>query len=136
MGTDGVSLLSRRDRLHTVPGSPDAGSGARRHETLRCPLGAGPVRPAPQYESTRFFLTAVDPRVSAAADAGHPQVGAASLRDVVAAYIGLTKPRIIELLLVTTVPTMVLAADGIPSLALVAATLATERRGALPPAAA
>jgi protoheme IX farnesyltransferase len=42
---------------------------------------------------------------------------------VVAAYIALTKPRIIELLLVTTVPTMVLAADGIPSLALVAATL-------------
>jgi protoheme IX farnesyltransferase len=35
----------------------------------------------------------------------------------------MTKPRIIELLLVTTVPTMVLAADGLPSAWLVVATL-------------
>jgi protoheme IX farnesyltransferase len=35
--------------------------------------------------------------------------------DTVRAYIALTKPRIIELLLVTTVPTMVLAEGGIPS---------------------
>ena len=40
-----------------------------------------------------------------------------------AAYVALTKPRIIELLLVTTVPTMVLAARGLPSLGLVVATL-------------
>jgi protoheme IX farnesyltransferase len=33
----------------------------------------------------------------------------------VAAYVALTKPRIIELLLVTTVPTMVVAAKGVPS---------------------
>jgi protoheme IX farnesyltransferase len=39
------------------------------------------------------------------------------------AYVALTKPRIIELLLVTTVPAMVLAARGIPSLWLVAWTL-------------
>ncbi|MDO8107682.1 heme o synthase [Isoptericola sp. b441] len=39
------------------------------------------------------------------------------------AYVALTKPRIIELLLVTTVPTMVLAARGLPSLTLVLATL-------------
>ena len=41
----------------------------------------------------------------------------------VRAYVALTKPRIIELLLVTTVPTMVLAARGLPSLGLVVATL-------------
>jgi protoheme IX farnesyltransferase len=41
----------------------------------------------------------------------------------IAAYVALTKPRIIELLLVTTVPTMVLAAHGIPSGWLVLATL-------------
>ncbi|MGN6679221.1 MAG: heme o synthase [Streptosporangiaceae bacterium] len=35
----------------------------------------------------------------------------------------LTKPRIIELLLVTTLPTMLLAARGLPSIALIAATL-------------
>jgi protoheme IX farnesyltransferase len=41
----------------------------------------------------------------------------------VAAYIGLIKPRIIELLLITTVPAMVLAADGWPGWGLVGATL-------------
>ncbi len=39
------------------------------------------------------------------------------------AYLGLTKPRIIELLLVTTVPTMFLAAGGFPPLWTMAATL-------------
>jgi heme o synthase len=39
------------------------------------------------------------------------------------AFVALTKPRIIELLLVTTVPTMVVAAGGWPSLRLVVATL-------------
>lgn len=38
-------------------------------------------------------------------------------------YVALTKPRIIELLLVTTVPTMVVAAHGLPSGWLVLATL-------------
>ncbi|HEV7148880.1 MAG TPA: heme o synthase [Pedococcus sp.] len=40
-----------------------------------------------------------------------------------AAYLALTKPRIIELLLVTTVPVMFLAHRGIPSLWLIVATL-------------
>ncbi len=47
----------------------------------------------------------------------------ASLRDVVAAYVGLTKPRVIELLLLTTVPVMFFAARGVPELGLVAATV-------------
>jgi protoheme IX farnesyltransferase len=41
----------------------------------------------------------------------------------VRAYVALTKPRIIELLLVTTVPTMVVAARGLPSPWLVLGTL-------------
>jgi protoheme IX farnesyltransferase len=41
----------------------------------------------------------------------------------VAAYVALTKPRIIELLLVTTVPTMVVAEQGLPPLGLVLLTL-------------
>jgi protoheme IX farnesyltransferase len=45
------------------------------------------------------------------------------LRSRAAAYVALTKPRIIELLLVTTVPTMVVAAKGLPSLWLMAATV-------------
>jgi len=44
--------------------------------------------------------------------------------DTVRAYISLTKPRIIELLLVTTVPTMVLAQGGFPSLWLMVAVVA------------
>ena len=39
------------------------------------------------------------------------------------AYVALTKPRIVELLLVTTVPAMVLAAGGVPHLGLVAVVL-------------
>ncbi|MEE6272440.1 heme o synthase [Georgenia sp. MJ278] len=42
---------------------------------------------------------------------------------MVRAYVALTKPRIIELLLITTIPTMILAADGWPGLGLVLATL-------------
>ena len=41
----------------------------------------------------------------------------------VGAYVSLTKPRIIELLLVTTLPTMVVAQHGLPPLWLMAATL-------------
>lgn len=39
------------------------------------------------------------------------------------AYFALTKPRVIELLLIATVPTMILAANGMPSLWLILATL-------------
>ena len=42
---------------------------------------------------------------------------------MVRALIALTKPRIIELLLVTTVPTMLLAQRGVPSIRLVLVTL-------------
>jgi protoheme IX farnesyltransferase len=37
------------------------------------------------------------------------------LRTRIAGYVALTKPRIIELLLITTVPTMIVAARGLPS---------------------
>ncbi len=44
-------------------------------------------------------------------------------RSLAAAYLALTKPRIIELLLVTTLPTMILAADGLPGWGTTVATL-------------
>ncbi|WP_425484469.1 heme o synthase [Cellulomonas humilata] len=47
----------------------------------------------------------------------------ARLRRTVGPYVALTKPRVIELLLVTTLPTMILAQGGFPSLGLVVATL-------------
>ncbi len=50
-------------------------------------------------------------------------VPAGGRRSTVRAYIALTKPRIIELLLVTTVPTMILAAGGWPPLGIALATL-------------
>ena len=49
--------------------------------------------------------------------------GRSDHRSTAAAYLALTKPRIIELLLVTTVPTMIVAARGLPSGWLVLATL-------------
>lgn len=68
-------------------------------------------------------MTAVDPQLSAP----HPVSGrpgeTATLRDVLGAYVGLTKPRIIELLLLTTVPVMFLAERGVPDLWLVVATV-------------
>ena len=49
--------------------------------------------------------------------------GATSWKDVVGAYVGLTKPRVIELLLLTTVPVMFFAQRGVPPLGLVVATV-------------
>src|SRR6185437_10381068 len=45
----------------------------------------------------------------------------AAWRETLSAYVALTKPRIIELLIVTTIPVMFLAAHGVPSLWLVLA---------------
>lgn len=44
-------------------------------------------------------------------------------KNKIGAYVALTKPRIIELLLITTLPTMVVAAGKIPSVWLMACTL-------------
>jgi len=46
-----------------------------------------------------------------------------TMGDTIRAYVALTKPRIIVLLLIITVPAMVLAAGAIPSLALILVTL-------------
>jgi protoheme IX farnesyltransferase len=53
----------------------------------------------------------------------HSAAERATFKDVVAAYVGLTKPRVIELLLLTTVPVMFYAARGVPDLGLVVATV-------------
>jgi protoheme IX farnesyltransferase len=57
------------------------------------------------------------------AHALHGTVPGRPLRETVRAYVALTKPRIIELLLVTTVPAMVLASRGLPAWWLLIATL-------------
>jgi len=64
-------------------------------------------------------VTALEPRTEpASAVSGYPGWG-----QRVAHYVALTKPRIIELLLVTTFPAMFLAQRGLPSLWLIASTL-------------
>ena len=52
-----------------------------------------------------------------------PQLPLLSVRARAAGYVALTKPRIIELLLVTTVPTMFVAEQGVPSVWLMVATV-------------
>lgn len=51
-----------------------------------------------------------------------PELGRRSVGSTVRAYVTLTKPRVLELLLVTTVPVMILAQGGMPNLWLVLAT--------------
>src|SRR4051812_13094968 len=73
-------------------------------------------RPAPGRPQRPVVLR--DPYRAGAAVAARRDV-----RAVVAAYVSLMKPRIIELLLVTTVPAMMLAAGGLPRLGLVLVVL-------------
>ena len=74
-------------------------------------------------------MTTTEPRptgdvatVAAELSSGRPEARA-GLGGRISAYVALTKPRIIELLLVSTVPTMILADQGLPSIGLIAATL-------------
>jgi heme o synthase len=68
-------------------------------------------------------VTAVDsPTRSEPSAFGHLG-GWETLRGVAAAYVGLMKPRVIELLLLTTVPVMFFAQRGVPPLGLVVATV-------------
>ncbi len=82
-----------------APGRPVATS---RRPSLRVLAGHGPGhRPSG--------------RAATEVDALDAEATATPTRSKVAAYVALTKPRIIELLLVTTVPTQVVAARGLPS---------------------
>ena len=76
-------------------------------------------RPAPLGEEDAD-VTVIGPRTQGTPRAAAPS---ARVRGTLRAYVALTKPRIIELLLVTTVPTMILAAGGWPPLGLALATL-------------
>ena len=71
-------------------------------------------------------MTTVDPRPGTSGSLTSRSITAGtsrSARELCFAYVSLTKPRIIETLLVTTLPTMILAADGLPPVGLVFATL-------------
>ncbi len=68
-------------------------------------------------------MTATDPHPVLLPATARTDPSSRSPLETVRAYVALTKPRIIETLLVTTVPTMFLAARGLPPLWLVVATL-------------
>ena len=62
--------------------------------------------------------------IGADADAAEePEARPGSFRETLQAYVRLTKPRIVVLLLITTVPAMILADGGVPSVWLILATL-------------
>ena len=95
---DGCGGIWRAYRARVGPDAPPVG-GAR-----------------PSCEEV--LVTAVDAGVAALAASRSRRSWSATART----YVALTKPRIIELLLVTTVPTMFLAAGGVPNVGLVLAT--------------
>jgi heme o synthase len=69
-------------------------------------------------------VTAVDPQAPVRRHGGGAgATGTLRPGDMLLAYVALTKPRIIELLLLTTVPVMFLAHGGVPGLDLVGATV-------------
>ena len=113
--------------------------------SAHAPTGVGSPDPTPERKpkrvrlSTPASLDASSPGATVGTDGtveggsqgadGAPAVAQApagrwsTALGTVAAYVALTKPRVIELLLITTIPTMFLAARGMPPLGLVVATL-------------
>ena len=92
-------------------------------QTLHLALGAVIWTMLTGLTITSFYTARVDVRMKTAATAGEgtetrgPGTETPSPRtktDTLRAYVALTKPRIIELLLVTTVPAMVLATRDLP----------------------
>ena len=68
-------------------------------------------------------IALLEGRAAGGSTPGGSKRKAQSRRETLSAYVALTKPRIVELLLITTVPAMLLAAHGFPPLTLIAATL-------------
>ncbi|MCU1639018.1 MAG: protoheme farnesyltransferase [Microbacteriaceae bacterium] len=87
--------------------------------SIRRPVEGGPLS-AINY--TRCGTNLVRGAMNVAVQTGVPRSRLGAGRKA-RAYLALTKPRVIELLLVTTAPVMILAQNGIPNLWLVLATL-------------
>src|SRR5665647_1118367 len=120
-------------------GSPQVarGPGGGRRQGARPRQGRRPVRIAPGWTEgpgvpwspvvCRSELAPVRPDSHALVVArprrADAKAGLANGWSRVVAYVALTKPRIIELLLVTTLPTMLLAEGGFPPVSLMATTL-------------
>jgi protoheme IX farnesyltransferase len=87
-------------------------------QTLHVALGAVIWAAMVGLVFVAYYSARTAPVAGADADAigGRPDDANTTLRETVTAYIALTKPRIIELLLVTTIPAMVLAAREVPGI--------------------
>lgn len=72
---------------------------------------------------SRLQVESATQRRRANSDGASTGQAAVGVGDVVKAYVGLTKPRIIELLLITTIPAMFLASGGWPNPLLVVWTM-------------
>ncbi|HVA87467.1 MAG TPA: heme o synthase [Candidatus Saccharimonadales bacterium] len=95
-------------------------------QTLHLALGAFIWGAIAGLVFVSYYTARTTPAISSGVGGGlrdRETVGPATVTDTIRAYIALTKPRIIELLHVTTVPAMVLAAKGVPPLGLIAWTL-------------
>jgi len=136
-------LISTLWIVRREPGSPPQArrllTGALALFAVQCLIGALQVftKLAPWTQTlhvalaTLIWVLVVGAAAVALLEARRPSSGGSSrvtagrqtLREQVSAYIALTKPRIVELLLITTVPAMFLAAQGVPSLLLIVCTL-------------
>jgi len=136
-------LISTLWIVRREPGSPPQArrllTGALALFAVQCLIGALQVftKLAPWTQTlhvalaTLIWVLVVGAAAVALLEARRPSSGSSSrvtagrqtLREQVSAYIALTKPRIVELLLITTVPAMFLAAQGVPSLLLIVCTL-------------
>ncbi len=90
-------------------------------QTLHVALGATIWAAMAALTFTSYYVARTAAVVGPGLSGGPPEPsdagpGSRTLRDSISAYVALTKPRIIELLLVTTVPTMVLASRQVPGL--------------------
>jgi protoheme IX farnesyltransferase len=124
-----VTIARRAGAAQTAPESAALpGGGARRPEPAPISGGATPIL------TEAAAAQPLDAAASRGTPAAAPETAApetpARLADILRAYLALTKPRIITLLLVTTVPSMVLAARAWPSTWLVLATLGGGTLGA------
>ena len=127
------SASKTRRRQHTAGRGQDAApSSPPYRDTVDRDLGSksASAEPALKPTGSEVRVTVVDagdvvahplPTRPSALRRGGSRLG--SLRATIGAYVALTKPRIVELLLVTTVPTMFLAAGGVPAIATVIGTL-------------
>lgn len=89
-------------------------------EGVRGPMAAGE---SPRSVDTDTETDTAGPGAGTVPSGSATVSSTPGIRDTVRSYVAMTKPRIVELLLVTTVPAMVLADRGIPDLGLLLATL-------------